>query len=128
MDKTVLVEKNIGEGRRLLEALDSAGFRVLAALWFYLTEDEEWRLIIASPLIDEKGPRECYAFVQRTLEQLSPPSDISLKQISIVSPSHDLVKLLRMAISTGPGISGIRFTRNTVNNVLIEDSYIYRMQ
>ncbi len=128
MDKTALVEKNIEEGRRLLLALDSAGFRVLAALWFYVAEDEEWRFTIASPVIDEKGPRGSYAFIQETLAQLSPPSEISLKQISLVSPSHDLVKLLRIAIRTGPGVSGIRFTRNTVNNVFIEDAYIYRMQ
>lgn len=128
MDKTTLVEKNIEEGRGLLLALDSAGFRVSAALWFYVAEDEEWRFMVASPVIDEKGPRESYAIIQETLERLSPPSEISLKQISVISPSHDLVRLLRVAIHTGPGVSGIRFTRNTINNVFIEDAYIYRMQ
>lgn len=128
MDKTALVEKNIEEGRRLLLALDRTGFRVSAALWFYVDEDEEWRFMVASPVIDEKGPRESYAFVQETLARLSPPSQISLKQISAISPSHDLIRLLRVAIRTGPGVSGIRFTRNTINNVFIEDAYIYRMQ
>jgi len=128
MDKTILVEKNIEEGRRLLVALDSADFGALAALWSYVTEDEEWRFMVASPVIDEKGPKESYALIQETLARLSPASDISLKQISVVSPTHNLVKLLRVAIRTGPGISGIRFTGNTVNNVFIEDAYIYRMQ
>ena len=128
MDKTALVERNIEEGKRLLLALDSAGFQALAALWFYVAEDEEWRFMVASPMIDKRGPRESYAFIQETLARLSPPSGISLKQISVISPSHDLVKLLRVAIHTGPGVSGIRFTRNTINNVFIEDAYIYRMQ
>jgi hypothetical protein len=39
-----------------------------------------------------------------------------------------MLSLLRVAISTGPGISGIRFTHNTINNVLIEDAYIYRLE
>jgi hypothetical protein len=36
---------------------------------------------------------------------------------------------MRTAIQTGPGtgVSGIRFTQNMVNNVLIEDAYIYRL-
>lgn len=128
MDKTALVDKNMEEGKRLLVALDSAGFRVLAALWFYVAEDEEWRFMVASPMMDEKGPKESYASIQETLARLSPPSNISLKQIWVVSPSHDLIRLLRSAIRTGPGVSGTRFTGNTVNNVFIEDAYIYRMQ
>lgn len=127
MDKPILVEENIEAGKRLLEALDSKHFRVSAALWFYLTEEEDWRFIIASPVVEEKDLKKSYALVQTTLQHLSPPSGILLKHISIVSPKHELIKLLRVGIRTGPGISGIRFARNTVNNVFIEDAYIYRM-
>ncbi|NIV68021.1 hypothetical protein GWN43_04130 [Candidatus Bathyarchaeota archaeon] len=50
-----------------------------------------------------------------------------MRQISVISTEHDLVKLLRAAIHTGPGISGIRFTGNVINGVFIDDAYIYRM-
>lgn len=128
MDKTALVERNIEDGRRLLEALDEADFQVLAALWLYVVEDEEWRFMVASPLVGQRGTKESYAFIQGVLAQLSPPSEISLKQVSVVSPKHDLLKLFRIAIRTGPGLSEIRFTGNTINNVFIKDAYIYRMQ
>jgi len=128
MDKTALVEKDIEEGKRLIEALDNAGFQVRAVLWFYLAESDEWRFVVASPLVERKGPKEAYAFVQAVLAQLLPPSGISLEEISVVSPEYDLIRLLKVAIQTGPGISGIRFTRNTINNTFIEDAYIYRMQ
>jgi hypothetical protein len=128
MDKTALVEKDIEEGRRLIEALDNAGFQVRAVLWFYFAESDEWRLIVASPLVEKKGPKGAYALIQAVLAQLSPPSKISLSEISVVSLEQDLIRLLKMAIQTGPDISGIRFTRNTVNNTFIEDAYIYRMQ
>jgi len=123
-----LVEKDVEEGKRLIEALDNAGFQVRAVLWFYLAESDEWRFVVASPLVERKGPKEAYAFVQTVLAQLLPPSGISLEEISVVSPEYDLIRLLKTAIQTGPGISGIRFTRNTINNTFIEDAYIYRMQ
>jgi hypothetical protein len=128
MDKTALVEKDIEEARRLVEALDTADFVVRAALWYYLSDADEWRLIVASPLVDEKGPKEAYALIQEVLGKMSPPSKLSLGEISVVGPKHDLIRLLKVAIQTGPGISGIRFTRNTINNTFIEDAYIYRMQ
>ena len=127
MDKTVLVEKDIQEGKRLIEALDKTDFEVEAALWFYLTDSDEWRLLIASPFAEKNGPKKAYSFIQSILAQLPPPSGISLKDISVLSPKDHLISLLRIAILTGPGISGIRFTRNVINNTLIEDAYIYRI-
>jgi hypothetical protein len=127
MDKTTLVEKSINEGKRLIESLDKAGLIINAAMWFYLSDTSEWRLFLASPLVDKDGPKKAYSSIQAILESLSPPSEISLKEISVVSPSHQIIRLLKIAIHTGPGISGIRFTQNVINNTLIEDAYIYRI-
>jgi hypothetical protein len=127
MDTTALVEKGIPEGKRLIEALDKADFQVQAAIWFYLTDAGEWRLLIASPFVEKDGPKKAYSFIQSVLAQLSPPPEISLKDVSLVTPKHHLISLLRVAIRTGPKISGIRFTRNVINNTLIEDAYIYRI-
>lgn len=128
MDKTALVKEDIQEGIRLIEALDKAGFQVEAAIWFYFTDSGEWRLLIASPFVEKNGPKKAYNFIQGVLTKSSPPLGISLKDISAVSPKHHLISLLRIAIgSTGRGISDIRFTRNVINNTLIEDAYIYRI-
>ncbi|NIR14929.1 MAG: hypothetical protein GWN86_13670, partial [Desulfobacterales bacterium] len=78
-------------------------------------------------LVDQEGPQKAYAAVQKVLAQLPSSFELSLRQISVISTEHDLVKLLRAAIHTGPGISGIRFTGNVINGVFIDDAYIYRM-
>jgi len=127
MDKTALVERDMQEGKDLIEALDKTEFKVDASLWFYSSDSDEWQLLIASPFVEENGPRKSYGFIRSVLAQPSPPSGISLKNVSVLSPKHQLIKLLRMAITTGPGISNIRFTRNVVSNTLIEDAYIYRI-
>ena len=109
--------------------LDEINFEVKGALWFYLSEPKEWRLIFASPAVDKNGPKEAYEKVQSQLEKLKQkqPYELSLDNVSLVSPSDNLIKLLKSAIKTGPGISDIRFTRNVINNVFIEDAYIYRV-
>jgi len=131
MDKPTLVDADMKAGEALLGKLDEAKFDIKAAFWFYLSEPEEWRLFLASPLVDEKGPREAYKQVQSQLpklkEELEQDYELSLQNISVVSPNDNLIKLLKTAIKTGPGISHIRVARNVINNVLIEDAYIYRV-
>jgi hypothetical protein len=125
--KTLLVEKEIEVGKKLIEELDKTNFSVRAALWFYLADSDEWRLLIASPYVEKEGPKKSYNFIQSVLAKLSTPSEVSLRNISAVPPSYDLIKLIRRAIRVGPGISGIWFTGNVINNVLIDDAYIYRI-
>ncbi len=125
--KAALVKEDLHDGKRLIEALDKANFKVQAALWFYLADSDEWRLYISSPFVEKEGPRKSYNFIQKILARLAPPSSFSLTDITVLSPSSNLVKLMRVAVRTGPGISGIRFTRNVINNTLIEDAYIYRI-
>jgi hypothetical protein len=127
MVKTALVEKDIEEGKRLIEELDKTNFIVRAALWFYVSDADEWRLFIASPFVEKEGPKKSYNFIQSVLAKISPTVSISLKEISVLKLSDDLIKTIRSAIRTGHGISGIRFTGNVINNTLIEDAYIYRM-
>ncbi|MBN1508448.1 MAG: hypothetical protein JW955_16485 [Sedimentisphaerales bacterium] len=126
MDKPTLVESDYKAGEALLRALDQAGVKVKAAFWLYLPESDEWRLYLALPEVAQKGPRQAYESIQTTLEQVR-PEGLSLRNISAVAPDDKLVKLLRSAIKTGPGIVGIRFTGNVISNVLIEDAYIYRV-
>ena len=126
MVRATLVKDWIELGRRLTEALDRANFEVVASFWFYDQESDEWRLIIASPIVDDEGPLEAYRTIQRVLGELD-YGELSLNDISVVSPTHDLVSLLRIAFHTGNGISGIRFTRNRINDQFIEDAYIYRV-
>lgn len=126
MDKTALVEMDINEGKMLIEMLDSTEFLVSAALWLYFSEPGEWLFVIASDYIDKEGPKKAYSYIQSILENMK-LSRLSLQNISVLSTANDLIQVLSIAIKTGPGISGIRFTRNVINNFLIEDAYIYRV-
>lgn len=127
MDKPALVDSDMEAGERLVGALDRAGLGVSAAFWFFVPESEEWRLVLAIPVVDSEGPKIAYERVQSELAELT-QYELSLQDIRVVSPDDELIKLLSSAIKTGPKIAHMRFTRNVINNVFIEDAYIYRMR
>jgi hypothetical protein len=126
MVTTALVEKNIRDGEELIKALDRSKLEVKAALWFYNVETDIWRLIIASPYVDKQGPKEAYRLVQTELGKLS-SLDIALDEISMVGNKNDLIELLRKAVHVD-GIGKIRFRRNAIQSMFIEDALIYRMK
>jgi hypothetical protein len=126
MDKPALVESDMKAGESLVRQLDGAGLKVTAAFWFYRSDADEWRMIVAMPMVDRDGPKRAYETIQGHLKTAG--SGLSLQNISVVSPNDDLIKLLTSAISTGPGISHMRFTGNVINSVFIEDAYVYRLE
>lgn len=127
MVKTSLVESDIEGGRRLVKALSELDthFRVLAAFWIYLPETMEWRLIIATPLIDQKGPFSSYTHVQRVLRSLNPPPSITLQDISVVSPRDKLAKVIKRAIRVPRGSLGVRVGSTRIDDTFVEDAYVY---
>ncbi len=131
MDNSILVDKDINEGRKLVQILDAKEFDTKAAMWFYFADSNEWKLLIATPIVDEKGPKQAYEIIQKVIQEMQATSKtevkISLKDIIVLSPTEDPIPLIAMMIRTGPGLSGIRFTKNIVNNKLIDDVYVYRI-
>ncbi len=126
--KEVLTEEMISVGAKFTHLLDKTGLTVGASLWLYVPESNIWQLVIASPEVRTQGPKKVYKRIQSILSRIpeGQPS-VELRYISVVAENHPWVSLLRVAIKTGDGISGVRFSRNTINGIFIEDAYIYRM-
>ena len=129
MDQTTLVTAiDVEGGARLLKAMDQAGLDVCAALWLYTSEIDTWRLILATPKLEQLGPRAIYLEVQSVLTELEPPCNITLDDISVVNPESNLIKSLRSAYKTSPdAILDTVLTNGSLNNVFIEGAVIYRM-
>ncbi|MFH1075567.1 MAG: hypothetical protein V1753_01795 [Pseudomonadota bacterium] len=126
--REVLSEQMIDAGTKLVERLDQSQSNVQAAFWLFSPDEKIWEMMVVSPLVKTDGPK---SFYKRVLEANNKADEsesvISLNDIGVSDMSNPLVSLLRIAVSTGDGISGIRFSRNTINGTFIEDSYIYRI-
>lgn len=117
----------IESGARLVAALDKLNVVVKGAFWL-LMQEHVWRLFVASPEARTVGPKALYRKIRSANSKVaSPASTVSTADISVIDDKAPLYGLLRSTIQTGPGISGIRFSRNVINGQLIEDAYLYRL-
>jgi len=125
--KTALVENEIEAGRRVLEAIDASRIAAPASLWFYYPRAEEWRLVIATPLVRQKGLKAAYLQILKALKRTNLSDDVPLRRISLLDPGDPLIKVLRRLVKTGGQMSNIRLVRGVVNGIPIEGAHIYRM-
>ncbi len=126
--KPDLTAAMINAGRQLLELMDRETFRVPACFWFYFPESDRWRFVVASPEVRVRGPHAAYRKVEAIARRVPSAGDVFAPgDLTVLKDNDPLVILLRKAISTGPGISGIRFTNNAINGTVINDAYIYRL-
>lgn len=125
MATQILVSDDLEKGKAVLKAIDEAHLNVRTAFW--LSTDGNWRLMLATPLVDQEGHRQAYKAIQAALAKCNPDDVVPLRQIEVISvtdPRIQAVKSLRknLDITAAP----IRFSNNVIKDILIEDSYIYR--
>lgn len=125
MLKTVLVKELIDEGARLLQELDRRDYPVPQAFWLYLPESDYWRLVMASPLVDQQGPLAAYRDLREALG-VTNPSALSLEDISVLSPNGQDYRAL-LASAAGVGGLGFEAARGRISPVVFQDAYIYRL-
>jgi hypothetical protein len=123
-----LTPQLIEEGAELLQALDVSGLTPDAAFWFYFSDINAWKLILAEMRVGPDGPREVYKQVQRTLDALSDTiKSFSLADVVVAKPDAPVVSVLKRALRVERNAGGVRFSQNVIDGVLIEDAYIYRL-
>jgi hypothetical protein len=130
MDKPTLVAPDldrIARGDELLKELRDAGFPIHRALWWYSPEEySDWRLVIASALVDERGPLAAYRKLDAILRKQRPDLILWLRSIHLMSPKEQLIRELdktyppREMRSKVTSLSG-----STAGNTFIEQAYLY---
>ena len=123
--KEALTDGMIAAGSTVLEMLDHRNFAVDAAMWVYLSDVNQWRLLLATPGVRIDGPRKAYKRLVQILRNVS-VHGLSVQNIAVVDSHDPFIQLVRSAIGVSSTSNGVRFARNMVNGQFIEDAYIYR--
>lgn len=124
--KEPLTGEMINAGMELTRRLDEANWPFVASFWYFVPEQNQWKLIFASPRLLSDGPAQAYYAIRRASAGLREQFP-SLKQIVVAPPDDEVVRTLGLAVDTEWTISGIRFSHNTINGRFIEDAYLYRV-
>ncbi|OCR00321.1 hypothetical protein BCD67_25310 [Oscillatoriales cyanobacterium USR001] len=129
MGTATLVDQEIQDGKRLIDALNQAGLSVNSALWLYLPEKETWRLMLTSPIFDKEGSLKTYKEIISVFGKVQPELKINWMNLVAVSPQHKLIQGLRkLQKDWNFNLLGKRLTNNTVNHIYVDDAYIYQIE
>jgi hypothetical protein len=96
MVKTRLIDRLIQDAAILLGELDRRGFPVEAMFWSNDPEESHWRLIVASPIVAEQGPRAGYERLGDIFRELD-LTGLSSADVSLQDPGSPWFESLRSA-------------------------------
>lgn len=125
MVEDALVNEDIEAAGRLVTFLDEHGLAVRGALWLYDSDAERWRFVIAFRE-SRKDITTFYLDVAKAKTKAQANDLLDLSRVDIVDPERSIFTALKGAI-TIEGNSRVRFSRNRINGVYLEDAMIYRM-
>jgi hypothetical protein len=111
-------------GKKLWDELrESREFRAQGMFW--LLEDD-WHLVIASPIVDQLGPRDAYRKLAEVARFL-PNESGQLLRIELISPRNPLYQAFQTVFSHTPAdrVEGRRLTASQVAGMYIQDAYFY---
>jgi hypothetical protein len=109
-------------GESLLRLLREQRFPFRAALWLYLSEAEECRLVLAVPKARAEGKLKLYKQIQSVLAKGS--GLLPLSSITVVDAKDPLVYSAAPAVKVG-NVGGHKFSSGTINGRYFEGAYIY---
>ncbi|MGB7602166.1 MAG: hypothetical protein WBM24_17800 [Candidatus Sulfotelmatobacter sp.] len=124
MATATLVNNDIEIGRRIVAALTRASIPVTVYLWAFIPQLQEWQFMVATPLVDSKGPLAAYSEVNRALQKEGVFEDIPLRRIFLKSPNDRVLKSLEKESRALPQ-EAFRVVNEQIGGNFVEDAYVY---
>ena len=126
MDKAAMVSLDINRGTELLDALERAKVKVGVALWMYLSEYEDWRLVVSARQFDSLDLRGAYRLLHDTLAPagFTPRNTPPVMILPMADPS---IRELRRLFGKTKSVEGMRLGGQMFGDRFVEDAYVYRI-
>jgi len=124
MATATLVNNDIEIGRRIVAALTRASIPVTVYLWAFIPQLQEWQFMVATPLVDTKGPLAAYGEVNRALQKEGVFEDVPLRRIFLKSPSDRILKSLEKESRAIPQET-FRVVNEQIAGNFVEAAYVY---
>jgi hypothetical protein len=123
VDSPAVVTPDLERGRTVVKRLDEALVPVHSAFWAYFNDAAEWRLVIGTPLVEQRGPRAAYEAVEKAL---TGTSDIPLRYIVVMGMDDPLRKQMVAAIKTDRRSTTPMTASGNFGESLSDAIYVYR--
>ena len=126
MDKAAMVGLDIDRAAELLGALEHAKLKVGMALWAYLSEYEDWRLVISARGLDSLDLRDAYRLLHDSLATagFTPRNTPSVMILPMADP---FIRELRRLFGRTKSVEGMRLGGQMIGDRFVQDAYVYRI-
>jgi hypothetical protein len=94
MDQATLVNSDIEIEGKVVSALSSAQIPVTAVDWNWVPQLDEFQLIVVSPWVETRGPREVYSRILEALSHAGVYQSIPIRKLFVKSPSDPVAQKL----------------------------------
>jgi hypothetical protein len=119
---------DIDFGRTIWHSLrGNKKFPVLGILWLFQRNSDEWHLLIATPRVDEVGPRKAYEELAEITRRI-PVNSGQFLRIELVSPKQPFYHALRSVFGQTASVEGARLGNTQVAGIYIDDAYLYEVR
>lgn len=124
MDQTPLVNSDIEIEGKVVSALSRAQIPVTAVDWNWVPQLEESQLIVVTPLVDTRGPRETYARILEALSIAGVYQSIPIRKLFVKSPGDPVAqRLIEDLKRTSEG--SIHIVSNTTKTGAVEYAVVF---
>jgi hypothetical protein len=127
MDVTELGEQRASDGQEFILAIERLGIDVSAALWMFSPITNEWRLMIVSDDLDEKGPKFLIGKTREWIRRKNGRLSFELYDVEFESKTNPGAISLASQIDAD-GTNSIRLAQANLNGIVYPDMLIYRVR
>lgn len=127
MATATLVNLDIENGERVIQALEADGKAPNVAVWAKLPEYDTWRLILASDRLDQKSSLAGYGQVNAAIRK----AGISIQRkppIYLRPMNSPFIESLRTIFSKAADTYGMRLGGQVFGDKYLEDGFVYRIR
>jgi hypothetical protein len=121
-----MVSLEVDRGREIVAALERAKLKVGVALWMYLSEYEDWRMVVCSRQLDALDLREAYRLINASLSAAGFTS-ANTPPIRILPMADPFIRELRRLFKKTKNVEGTRLGGQMIGDRFVEDAYVYKI-
>jgi hypothetical protein len=129
MAEEALVESLVADSVKLVEELDKQGDDPSNALWYYFSDAEEWRFLIAGLTFDQLLPKnedQAYQKVATAITKASLNS-LTIADVKLIRMDDPLLVATKFVIRTpARGVVRAHFRDNTFNGIFVKEMLVLR--
>ena len=129
MGEEALVESQISDTISLVKILESQGDKPSTVIWYYFSDADEWRLLLAGPSFDALLPNQESRAYQKVAEALNKAevTSLTIGEVKLIKTDYPLLNVTRFLIGTPPdAIIRAHFKDNRVNGIFIKEMLVLR--